>query len=494
MHRLVRAAAVAAIIAATAAYGAGTATASAGPAESAAAISPHWTRISAFTSLGYSSAGLLRTGDGLLHVVWPDRNASTYSLHYSTVGGHAKLLATGTIVSHWGAIDQWPRLVAAPHGITAKPGMRAIFDGVNGTSGSPYDIGTYYSATAGPSGAGWTLAAGSLSHSALPPLTDDAAAALPNGEPVTAWAAGAALSYHTGIDPSVPAKAPDVQLPVGPSGGVIDPTLVTDAAGTVWGAWFNSSGTATMGYWAGPIFKGPAGLRKAPGSGGTNLNNSQPLQPVALATRSGGGEYLAYCVPTKIVTCAHLALWRVGAAKAMTVPGSAGPQNSKVAIAAAPGGHLWVLWYDFQANLIHAVRTNAAVTSFGAVMTIKPPAHLSSFEGLQAEGSAGPLDIVALATPNGSSSPAYDDAQILPPLRLHAATTKVSVPGTATFTVTDAGTPVSGAAVTFLGVTHLTNAKGTVSFPVQKGTKPGRRSAASVKPGYTGAAVIIDIT
>jgi len=36
-----------------------------------------------------------------------------------------------------------------------------------------------------------------------------------------------------------------------------------------------------------------------------------------------GGIYLAYCVPTKTLTCAHVALWRAGAAKAMQVPGSA---------------------------------------------------------------------------------------------------------------------------------------------------------------------------
>jgi hypothetical protein len=155
-----------------------------------------------------------------------------------------------------------------------------------------------------------------------------------------------------------------------------------------------------------------------------------------------------------------------------------GPQNGKVAIAAAPGGHLWVLWYDFQANFIHAVRTNASATSFGAVMTIKPPAHL----------------FVALAAPNGSSSPACYDAQILPPLTLLAVKAKVGVPGTATFTVTDAGTPVSGAAVTFLGAKRLTNASGTASFPVKKGTAAGKHSAASSKPGYTAATVVIDVT
>ncbi len=102
--------------AAVTAYGAAAATASASPAKGPAALSPHWTQITAFTGLGFTSAGLLRTGDGRLHVVWPSRDAGGDSLRYSTVGGHAKLVATGTILRHWASIDQspgWSRLRTA---------------------------------------------------------------------------------------------------------------------------------------------------------------------------------------------------------------------------------------------------------------------------------------------------------------------------------------------------------------------------------------------
>ena len=374
--------------------------------------SPHWTKISSDIGFGFASAGLLRTADGRLHVVWPSASLGSYSLHYSTVGPQAKLLATGSIVSGWAAIDQFPRLVPTAHAV-GQAGLRVIFDGANGQSGSPYNVGTFYSATAGEPGASWTLLPGSLSHSTSPPLTDDAATAEPNGQPVTAWSSGGSLSYHLGVDPSVPAKAPDLQIPIGPNGSLIDPALATDGSGTVWGAWFNSSGTATMGYWADKIFTGAKGMVKAPGSGGTNLNNSQPLQPVALATRAGGGEYLAYCVPTKTIACSHIALWRIGAAKAIMVPGSNGGQDSKVAIAAAPGGKLWVLWFDFKSDHIQLVETNATATGFGPVQTLAPPPNLSTFEGLEADASTGPLDIVALATVSTSgSSPAFFDAQV----------------------------------------------------------------------------------
>jgi hypothetical protein len=370
-----------------------------------AALSPHWIKISSDAGFGGATAGLLRTSDGRLHVLWPADNSGDHSLHYSIVSASGKLLASGVILSHWAGIDQYPSLVPA------KGGMRAIFDGENGKSGSPYNIGSYYSATAGPAGTSWTLAPGSLSHD-NPPLTDTAATATPSGTPVTAWSEVSSLAYHVGVDPHVPALTPDVKIYLGPTGGVLNPTLVT-SKGVIWGAWFNSSGTATMGYWVDKIFSGAAGMRKAPGSGGKGLNNSQPLQPTALAARAGGEMYLAYCVPTKVLTCGHIALWRVGASAAKTVPGSFGGQDSKVALAAAPGGRLWVLWFDYHSNVIHAVETNAAATGFGKVLTIRPPAHLFAFDGLQANASLGRLNIVALAMQSGKgSSPAYFFAQI----------------------------------------------------------------------------------
>lgn len=245
--------------------------ASSGPRASLA-LSPHWTKISRDVGLGFASAGLLRTSDGRLHVIWPDDVANKYSLHYSTVGGN-KLLATGTVVNSWAAMTSFPRLVPAPHG-TGKPDLRVIFDGANGHIGSPYNLNTVYAATSSFSGTSWSLDPGSLSHSQLVPLTDDAATAEANGQPIAAWSSQRSVSYHVGIDPNTPAKTADTTIPVGADGAVIDPTLETDSSGRVWGAWFNSSFTSTMGYWADPILTGKSAMKKAPGSGGTNLNNA----------------------------------------------------------------------------------------------------------------------------------------------------------------------------------------------------------------------------
>lgn len=72
-----------------------------------------------------------------------------------------------------------------------------------------------------------------------------------------------------------------------------------------------------------------------------------------------------------------------------------------------------MLWFGYHSNVIHAVQTNSAATGFGKVLTIRPPARLFAFDGLQANASRGPLSILALAMQTGpGSSPAYFFAQI----------------------------------------------------------------------------------
>jgi len=43
-------------------------------------------------------------------------------------------------------------------------------------------------------------------------------------------------------------------------------------------------------------------------------------------------------------------------------------------------------------------------------------------------------------------------------------------------------------------VTKLTNAKGSVSLPVKKGTKAGKYAASARKGGYTGATAVISLS
>jgi hypothetical protein len=391
----------------TAVAGSATASALAAPA-TAAKAAVKWTKISTNTSLGIASAGLLRTADGRLHVVWPKNDGSSrFSLHYSTIGAKSKLLNTGVVVGKWTGISTYPRLLPGPNG-----GIRLIFTGGNGVGGSPLNTGAMYVAQAGQAGTTWKLVVGSMSQSTLVPLTDTSASAEASGTPVAAWPAGPNLDFHVSIDPKTPATSADSSVPLGKGAAVVGSAMARDKSGAIWAAWFNESGLASQGYYVKRLIP-TAGIVRAPSSGGKNFANNQPLEAVALTARAGGGVYLAYCVPSKTIECTHVALWKAGAKKALSVPGSATGHASHVAIAAAPGGHLWLAWFDESANKIRVVETNASATKFGSVRTISAPAGFGLLYGLQAEASQGTLDLVALVLGSGAhSTPSWWDAQL----------------------------------------------------------------------------------
>ena len=221
--------------------------------------------------------------------------------------------------------------------------------------------------------------------------------------------------------------------------------------GSVSMAWFQRFGTK-QGYYAAQILPSKTAPIKAPGSGNVNQDN-EPSQQVAFAARVGGDAYLAYCVPSKTKPCVHVALWKVGAAHAMTVPGSSSGNAALVSLAANPGGRMSVTWYDKVANVIRSVRTNPAVSNFGVLRTVKPPGSESYIYRLQTEGSSGRLDIIINDLPK--AGPPYEiwHTQVLPGLKLTASPSKFSHKHAAqvTFTVTDAGQAVAGAKVSCLG-------------------------------------------
>lgn len=451
-----------------------------------------WTKISKNTGLGIASPGLFRTADGRLHVIWPSHDGpGSFSLHYSTVGGQSKLLATGTVVSHWGAIAMFPRLLPGKNG-----GLQLLLDGTEDSNPSnPYSSGSMYLATSNSAGKSWKLVPGSLAHSGVVPLTDFAGATEPNGTPVAAWDEVTSLAYHVGVDPSSPAASADQHLSIGAAGDLVDPTLVRISTGKIVAGWFNGSGNFNQGYWAAQIWPSQGPKMKAPGSGSAQANG-QPEQPVALVARPGGGSYLAYCVATKIRHCGHIALWRVGAAKALTVPGSSSGSANLVTLTAGHAGHLWISWFDTGTNKISVVRTNTAVTRFGQVRTISVPGPVFEFNGLSSLGGSGPLDLIALEAVNGNPSPAYFDTELFPALRIHASRASVSNlhSTTITFTLDDSGDSVPGVTVKFLGKSAKTNSKGVVKFTVQKGTTKGKHTVVATKAGYASATFTVKVT
>jgi hypothetical protein len=337
---------------------------------------------------------------------------------------------------------------------------------------------------------------------------------LSSPQPAGAYPSGAPQIIDTGtIVRKWAALGADPQVVPSPSGGLqaIFPgqnnvsgspynsgalvTATSDEEGRSWT--LGGSVSHSVSYWAERLLPGREARAKAPGSGGAGLASSRPSQPAALAAPAYGTPDLAYCVPTTSVSCAHIALWDVGARQALTVPGSATGRAQDVAVAADPRRHLWILWYDAGLKEIRLVRTNAAGTRFSQPISIPAPPKLAAFDGLAGEASQGLLSLVALARQTAAgATPAYWSTALYPTLHLAASPSRVSNSrATAiTFTVTDVGDPVANAKITFLGHTAQTNVNGVAKLTVPKGTATGKRYARAGGYDYDDALLAITVT
>jgi len=180
----------------------------------------------------------------------------------------------------------------------------------------------------------------------------------------------------------------------------------------------------------------------------------------------------------------------------MALPGSASGHAGLVALAAAPGGHLWVSWFDFGTNLLHVVRTNAAVTRFGTPHVLKQPPGTFIFAGLQSEGSSGRLDLVVNALLNAKNNPIWFwHTQVLASLALTARPGSFSHKRatTVTFTVTDVGDPVAGAKVSCGAKSATTDSHGHAKLKFAAGSSAGNRTCSATLNGYQAGKTSISI-
>src|SRR5258708_38248255 len=280
----------------------------------------------------------------------------------------------------------------------SKPAIRwskLVF--VGGRTANPsdfYSIGAVYTEVSS-NGTSWSLVHASMARHTVLNL-GLAAVARSDHTPVAAFGLNNILYFHDGLDPSAPATSPDGSVSGPVAVGLQNVALARAKDGSIWMAWYE--GGPHRGYWVDQILPTKGIPQRAPSSGTATSADNEPAQQLALAARPGGGMYLAYCTPAKLVQCAHLTLWRVGSSRVATVPRSGTGHAGRVAIGAAPGGRMWVAWYDFGSNAIHTVRTGTSGSGFGAVATVSKPGPAFIFNGLQGEGSAGPLDLIANIT------------------------------------------------------------------------------------------------
>jgi hypothetical protein len=414
-----------------------------------------WTQV---TGIGLPNgntldAGLARTGDGVLHVLWSSEGGGGEVLLHSALSANAKTVSgPDTVFTNTaGGINQSSALVRTPEGLRAFFGATNQFDDALATATSA--DGKTWSAPA-------TASLGGNQSKPVYAASGIAAGLAPNGTFFSAWGSSApgGEGFHIGLSPT----DPDGSLG---TGTVIDPGVGVDSqsgAAFVAGNLLDEDGVMVL-----PI--APAGARVTiPNSGAEQLQH-----PVGITGRIGKpGVFVAYTQGTNEFL-GKPAIYRVDTGKAIRLSNRKGGEESS--IAAAPGGRLWAFWKD--GDRVYATRSNTAATKFGQVVSVRTPKADTTIYELGGEGSRGPLDVLALLDPPNAEIGNWHQ-RILPGLTLAA---KKGKNGKVTFTVTDAGSSVGGAKVKLKGDgSKTTGGKGTAKFTLA----PGRYTVTASKSGY----------
>lgn len=412
-----------------------------------------WTKVTGSNQWNIDEVGAARTGDGVLHVVWLAREgASPSGIRHTPVSPSGAVGATSTVASGFDVAN--PDLV-----VVAGGGLQALFGGIL----YPDPLSGIQSSTAGADGASWS---GPSKVSDSRGAAGTAGAAFVPGLGVTAfaWASGTRLYAHLG------GPGPDIDLS-GPSCCYYDPGVAVDeATGEVWVAWY-SNATGQFGTFVRTISPGVGAPALAPGSAEKGESIS-PDERTAIASRAGGGVFVAYC--GGYPTCKRALLWRIGTGKPLVA--GAGGDVENVNVVSGPEGRLWIFWADEDLDRIYAARTNKAATRIGARVAVKYPLGGDTIWKLEGDGALGRLDVLANTGDSGKAATWH--TQVLPGLSLSCKGGKV-----VSCTVTDAGDPVAGAKVKVGGKTLTTNAQGKASADLPAGSF----TAVASRAGYTGA-------
>ena len=439
-----------------------------------------WTVISGGGVINIDEPGVYRTADGTLHVAM---HRESNNLDYIDVGHIAesgKLTGRTDAVGAWESAAHDPVLVGSPDG-----GMRMVFGGIRTTDiNDPYVAGYLWQSSSPADGLSWTLSpTPAVASNTGYASSGSGATTLPDGTLVAAYPQGDTIYYQVGANAPLSFDVPDCCA--------YHMTLAQDA-GVVYAAWYaNGDGEPNMGQFVRTIYPTLGPVMKVPGSSSTFSGNPGALDPsqhVAMTTRTGGGVYIAFC--QGYPTCDSVRLWRIGAGKALKLPGS--KDASHVSISPAPSGRLWIAFDDTSDNL-HAVRTNTTAKQFGAVRTIKRPQQGDDSYHIWIEGTRARADLL------------YNDGDDIWHQQIFAGLTLKASPGKwngdksveVEFKVTDAGDGVQGAKVKAkwdgnkLSCKTEANGKCTITFP-----KMGKNKikVTAKKAGYAPDAVKLKVS
>jgi hypothetical protein len=415
---------------------------------------------------------LARTHDGVLHVAWQRKNGTQVDLVHSTLSLEGRPVGQPvTMFQGWAALNN-PDLLVQPDG-----SLRVFFGGIRSIRSTDPNQ-SLNTAVAPPSGESWELQDGRASAGTSAYASPVGATLLRDGTPAAAWAVTGGLFVHVGVDPT------EADQRYQDACCAYQPALATDATtGEVVLGWY-SNAAGQNGLYTQTVAPARGPRQYLPGSADDGRNSALSIdQKMALsARREAAGVYAAY--GTGYPTFKKVVLWRHGTASPVTVASAEGARH--VNLAAAPEGRLWVMWA--RAGRLYAVRTNRAAARFGPTLAVDAPAGTDVVFKLKGEGSLGPLDLFTRVGRHGAPGTAAWHTRLLPPLALSAAPASFEAKqgGRITFTVTDVGDPVAGAAVSFAGQTLTTDDRGQATASVAKG-RATSMDATARRWGYTTA-------
>jgi hypothetical protein len=456
------------------AAGVGTAATPAGLAAPAVAVNPTkvWQRLSSGGLQSIDNPALVRSGSSLL-VVWHRQDTSlTESIRSRVVSSAGQLGAAAAVVSGWASLTSYPQVINS-----TATGPFAVFGGIRTTAPGEQFSGQL--AGARLFGTSWALSGKSFSASGSAHASIGLAAVPFASDVVTGFSLATGPVFHSGGIP--PAAANDFFEPEPGGSTAYYPALALDATGEVWAAWFDLKGsTGITGIRYRQLEPFPKPVATVPASADASGNAVQPDQQVAMVG-GAGGPWVAFLVGYPSAT--SIRLFNLITHRAVTVPGSGGA--TRPTLAAGPGGRLWVTWHTGPFGQIRTARSNPGVTRFTPVQVLNAP---GSSYGMAANGSLGPLDLVVTSTTTTFSSQ-YEQyyRRVLPALSVTAKYAR----GRVSLVVTDAGTPLANATVTFGKVHVTTSAKGAASIAV--GTKKGVRVITVTRANYVGATVKVKV-
>ena len=293
-----------------------------------------------------------------------------------------------------------------------------------------------------------------------------AAATLPDGSPLEAWAGTLGTWVHSGLVPDGPNH--DFQAPLGAYG--YDTGLAADAAGRAVLAWY-SNAAGHLGVYAQDVAPDGSPLGSAVNFPGTANMKVGQIGRTPIVARPGGGFYVAYATGYPVQK--RIRVWKVGAANAPIVARTS--RGSYATLAADDDGRLWVAWVDDDGGDPHilARRSNPSGRVFGETVDAGRAGKAFQAYHLDASATDGALDVLARFSVGTSSNAATYHARVLPGLTLTSSRLRIPDDTTTsvTFTVLDAGQPVKGARVRAAGESGTTNASGRVTLDLSPATR-----------------------